>query len=48
MAPDSLFKAYLDERGEVPYEMRLRTTEADQAGPLNFRKVHRARIQLLY
>ena len=44
----SPFSAYIEERGEVPYEIRLRTNRADQAGPLNYRKVHKARIQLVH
>jgi hypothetical protein len=50
-APDALdspIQAYISERGEVPYEIRLRTSKPAEAGSLNYRKVHRARIQLLH
>ncbi len=38
---------YIKERGEVPYLIRLKTTDSSRAGLLNLKQAHGARIELV-
>jgi len=46
-AYDSPLHDYIKQRGEVPFEIELRTSKSDESGLLNLKQAHGARIELI-